>query len=249
MSARPQSSFASGFCVGAAAASTVGLLAHVVWRRRQAQRQRRPTWAEAFVARTLFSEEEIAAGVQELSKRLNAEYGPARAIEEKGDDTRGHDGPLLLGVLNGVFVFLADLTRQLDFEHDLDFIRASSYGTGGTEQGELLVDIKTKFDVRGREVILVDDLVDTGRTLKKLVSTIEAMGAKSVKTLCLVDKVACRKVDLEVDYVALRAPNEWVLGYGMDSKERFRSLPFIAVASQKAMDGDWDAAFRTEASE
>ena len=106
----------------------------------------------------------------------------------------------------------------------------------------MTLSVKMKFDVRGRDVVVLDELVESGKTLKAIVDRIQGMGAKSVKTLVLVDK-PCRTVELDIDYVALTCPNLWVFGYGMDSKERFRSLPFIAVASDEAKQGKWGDLF------
>lgn len=221
-----------GACVGLA---TAGIFHFFKQRRLQhgpTEVDHFPKWADHYVERILFTEQEIQAGIDSLAQRLNVDYEGRK--------------PLVIGVLNGAFVILADLTRRFDFEHDIDFIRAASYGLGGTTSADTVkLTVKMKFDVRGRDIIILDELVETGKTLKAIVELIKSMGAASVKTACLVNK-RCRVVDLKIDYVALEAPDEWLFGFGMDSKERFRSLPFIAVASDEAKRGNWDGLFRKE---
>jgi hypoxanthine phosphoribosyltransferase len=155
--------------------------------------QGRPTWADKYAERILFTEADIAAGIDKLAARLNEDYGGPRPTP-----------PLLVGVLHGVYVTLADLTRKLDFDHDVDFVKAASYGSGITA-ADVKLTVKMKFDVVGRDIILIDELVESGRTFAATADKMRRMGAKSVKTLCLVDKPSCHKVALDIDYWALQA--------------------------------------------
>ena len=195
------------------------------------QRRRKPRriiWADKYCKRVLFSEEEIQAAIADLAQRLNRDYcGPRKSP------------PIIIGVLSGVLMTLADLARQLEFEHDIDFIRASSYTRATTPQ-EVQMATTLKFDVAGRDVIVVDELVDSAKTLSSIVTTLRGKRALSVKTVCVLDKVMCHKVPFRPDYHGLDCPDDFVFGYGMDCQERFRSLPFVAVATEAAKKGHDD---------
>merc|ERR1719356_189874 len=145
-----------------------------------------------------------------------------------------HDkNPLLIGVLTGVYVTMADLGRQLTFEHDVDFIKASSYGTD-ISAAACKITMEPKLDVCGRHVILIDEMVDSGKTFACTAAKLTEMGAASVRTLCIVDKVTAHLVDIEVDYCVLRwegDSNQWIFGYGLDCKERLRSSRYIGVVT------------------
>jgi len=162
----------------------------------------------------LVSEEQLEEAISRLAERLTADVGEKR--------------PLLIGVLTGAFVFLADLIRQLDFPLEIEFICARSYDNG-TEAGELQIVMDLPCDVIGRHVVLVDDILDTGRTVRALAEMLRARGAASVRTCCLLDKPARRAVAFEADYVGVHIPNRFVVGYGLDFARHHRNLPFVGV--------------------
>lgn len=202
----------------ALASATVGALGGWFLAKRSAKAPM-PAWADKYRDRVLYTPEQIQDGVRDLAAQLNRDYADKPT-------------PLLVGVLSGVYMTMADLTRLLEFEHDVDFIKASSYGT---EINASAVKIETamKHDVTGRDVILIDELVDTGKTFASTAAKLKSMGAKSVKLLCVLDKPDAHKVDLKLDYCALICPNEWVFGYGLDCKERLRSLPYVGIVTEE----------------
>jgi hypoxanthine phosphoribosyltransferase len=125
-------------------------------------------------------------------------------------------------------MFLADLIRHLNLPLRLDFIGVSSYGAG-TESGDLVFTKELRLDVRGRDVLLVDDILDTGRTMSRVLPKLEALGPRRILTCVLLDKPARRIEDIEADYVGFEIPDYFVVGYGLDFAERYRNLPFVGV--------------------
>ena len=164
----------------------------------------------------LFSAEEIAARVIELGKQITAEYA--------GKDL------ILVGVLKGSSVFHADLMRVIDLPLAIDFMAVSSYkdGTQSTGDVEILKDLS--HSIRDKHVIVVEDIVDTGLTLTRLLDILGSRGAASIKLASLLDKPEPRiKKDLKIDYTGFVIPNKFVVGFGLDAAGRYRNLPFIAV--------------------
>jgi len=149
----------------------------------------------------------------------------AREIEK---DFRGRE-LVVVSLLNGTVIFLADLIRQLNLPLRLDFIGVSSYGSG-TESGELVFTKELRLDVRGRDVLLVDDILDTGKTLGRVLPKLRALQPRRLKTCVLLDKPS-RRVEKKVraDYVGFEIPDVFVVGYGLDFAERYRNLPFVGV--------------------
>lgn len=164
----------------------------------------------------LFSEEEIRTRLQELGNEITADY-------------RGKE-LVLVGVLKGSCVFMADLMRQIDLPLTIDFMAVSSYkdGTKSTGDVEILKDLSNP--IRDKHVIVAEDIVDTGLTLSRLLAILGSRGAASIKLASFLDKPEPRlKKELKIDYTGFTVPNEFVVGYGLDAAGRYRNLPFIAV--------------------
>ena len=136
--------------------------------------------------------------------------------------------PVVHADLNGTVLFLADLIRQLSLPLRLDFMGVSSYGAG-TESGELVFTKELRLDVRGRDVLLVDDILDTGKTLSRVIPKLRALKPCRIKVCVLLDKPARRVEPVAADYVGFEIPNVFVVGYGLDYAEKYRNLPFVGV--------------------
>jgi hypoxanthine phosphoribosyltransferase len=161
----------------------------------------------------MISAEQIMQRVQEIGDQVSADY---------------RDQPLVVvGVLKGAWMFMADLVRQLSIPVRCDFVRVSSYGMGTTTSGEprLLLDLTEAID--GDHVLIVDDILDTGVSCDWLRKHLRAKGAASVRTCVLLDKSSRRQVDIEAEYVGFEIPDRFVVGYGLDNAEQFRELPFV----------------------
>jgi hypoxanthine phosphoribosyltransferase len=140
---------------------------------------------------------------------------------------------MVVAIVNGALIFAADLLRQLSSPLRLDCLRASSYHDGTKAVHEPRIVDQMKLDVRNQHVLLVDDILDTGKTLAAVAGLIRSKGATSVRTCVLLDKKARRMVPFEADYVGFEIPNEFVVGYGLDFNERYRNLPCIGVLKPK----------------
>ncbi|WP_231734139.1 hypoxanthine phosphoribosyltransferase [Calycomorphotria hydatis] len=165
--------------------------------------------------KTLHSPEEIQLRVAEIGRQVAADY----------------DGkPLtLLGVLTGSLVFLADLMRQISLPHRVGLVQASSYRGQVTTPGDLTINDSLLPDLKGRDVLLVDDIFDTGRTLDALIRRIEQEEPKSIRSAVLLWKTARREIDRTPDYCGFEIPDEFVVGYGLDYNDEYRHLPFVGV--------------------
>ena len=152
----------------------------------------------------------------------------ARQIEK---DFAGRD-LVIVAILSGTVMFLADLLRRLNLPLRLDFIGVSSY-RAGTESGELVFTKELRLEVRGRDVLLVDDILDTGRTLTRVTAKLRALEPRQIKICVLLDKKARRVEPIAADYTGFVIPDEFVVGYGLDYAERYRNLPFIALLHPK----------------
>lgn len=150
----------------------------------------------------------------------------ARQVTE---DYRDVDDLLLVCVLKGAYMFLADFSRALKRPHELDFMGISSYGTGTESSGAVRIVLDLKRDIAQRHVLIVEDIIDSGRTLDYMRRNLLARSPASLKILTLLDKPERREVPVPVDYVGFNIPNEFVVGYGLDFGEIYRNLPYIAV--------------------
>ena len=170
------------------------------------------------IARVLLTEEAIRDRVAELVDRIDADLGDADLV--------------IVALLKGSVVFLADLIRGFDRPIAFDFIGVASYGDG-TRPGEALTFTKElSLDVAGRHVLVVDDILDTGRTMREVLGYLDRLGPASVRTCVLLDKRARREVAIEPDYRGFEIGDEFVVGYGMDFADQYRNLPFIGVLAQ-----------------
>src|SRR3954466_6300376 len=161
---------------------------------------------------------------------LSAEQIQKRVTELAGEIRRDFPGDLhLIAVLKGAFIFLSDLVRNMDGHVSLDFMAVSSYAKGTTSSGEvrLLKDLDTTLD--GKDVLIVEDIVDTGLTLTYLQDILRARGPRVLRTACLLSKPSRRKVDVKVEYIGFTIDDHFVVGYGLDYAEQFRNLPYIAL--------------------
>jgi len=173
-------------------------------------------WNE-HVERILLSEEEIAKTVKRLAEQIDKDY-----INE--------ENVVLIGVLKGSVTFMTDLMRAMKTPTKIDFMKVSSYGDSTISSGNvnIVLDLNRK-NLPSENLILVEDIVDSGRTLKYLVSYLLNKGAKSVKTVTLLDKPARREVDYTPEYVGQQIDNHFVIGYGLDYSEKYRTLPYVGV--------------------
>ena len=163
----------------------------------------------------LISSEDIQRRVAELGREISSDYQ--------------HSIPILVSVLKGGVVFLADLVRRLSIHHEIDFMSVSSYqgGTRSTGVVKILMDLKS--NITDRDVLLVEDIVDTGLTLDYLREILQARRPRSLKVCTLLNKADARLKDVPLDYVGFDIPSEFVIGYGLDYDEKYRNLPFIGV--------------------
>jgi hypoxanthine phosphoribosyltransferase len=166
----------------------------------------------------LISEEEIQTRVAELAAEISADYADA-------------DDLVMVCVLKGAFVFLADLSRKLTIPRTIEFIAVSSYGNGSRSSGAVRLVMDVRGNIEGKHVLIVEDIVDTGHTLKYLIGMLKSHRPASVKTAALVRKAERAEVEVTVDYLGFDIGDEWVVGYGLDYAEQNRTLPYIGVVT------------------
>lgn len=165
--------------------------------------------------RELISTEKLTARLAEMAAEIENDY-------------RDGDPPLCIGVLKGSVFFLVDLLKQVDLPLQVDFLQTSSYGSG-TQGGEVRIVKDVEIAIRGRNVLLIEDIVDTGYTLNTVLALLRFRGAQSVKLCALLDKRATRQIEVEIDYCGFEIDDVFVVGYGLDVDERYRNLPYIGV--------------------
>jgi hypoxanthine phosphoribosyltransferase len=184
----------------------------------------------------------VARLIEKISTLIGQEELQKRVRELAAEISRDYEGRelLLIGVLKGSFMFLADLIRQLDCYVALDFIGTSSYGAPTEASGEVRITKDLEQSVSGRHVLLVEDIVDTGLTLRYLVDTLRARQPASLKVCALLDKPARRRVRIGLDYYGFIIPNAFVVGYGLDFQEKYRGLPYVGVLEEEEQQGDQD---------
>ena len=166
-----------------------------------------------------------------LEPLFTAEQIQTRIAEMGADIARDYAGqnPLLICVLKGAVVFLSDLARAIDMRLGVEFMAISSYGSSTRTSGEVRLVKDLGVPIEGRDVLVVEDIVDTGLTLNYLLANLRSRGARTVKLAALLDKWERREREVEIDYLGFKIPDAFVVGYGLDFAERYRNLPFIAV--------------------
>ncbi len=168
------------------------------------------------VAKVLIDEHQLHERIHELAQQVMEDY-------------RDVDDLLLVCVLKGAYMFLADFSRELDRPHELDFMGISSYGAGTESSGAVRIVLDLKMDIAGRHVLIVEDIIDSGRTLGYMRRNLLSRSPASLRIITLLDKPERREEPVPVDYVGFPIPNEFVVGYGLDFAEVYRNLPYIAV--------------------
>jgi hypoxanthine phosphoribosyltransferase len=167
------------------------------------------------IEKVLISEEEIQQKVRALGEQLTHDY-------------QGQF-PLVIGVLKGAMLFMGDLLKRVDTHLEMDFMDVSSYGRSTVSSGEVKIVKDLDTSVEGRDILIIEDIIDSGLTLSYLVELFHYRKAKSVKIVTLLDKPTGRKADIKADYVGFEVPDAFVVGYGLDYAEKYRNLPYIGV--------------------
>lgn len=167
------------------------------------------------ISKVLFNEVELHGACKRLGEQITKDY--------EGKDL------LVVGILNGAIVFCTDLMRQIDRQINIDFMSVSSYGEGTVSSGKVKVMKDLNGSIKGRNVLIVDDILDTGKTMLHLVDMLQQRDPASLKICVLLDKPARREEDIYADYVGYTIPDAFVVGYGLDYAEKYRNLPYIGV--------------------
>ncbi|HVF51541.1 MAG TPA: hypoxanthine phosphoribosyltransferase [Pyrinomonadaceae bacterium] len=163
----------------------------------------------------LFTAEQIQTRISELGAEIARDYAGRN--------------PLLVGILKGAVIFISDLMRSIDLRLGMEFMAISSYGSSTRTSGEVRIVKDLDVAIEGRDILIVEDIIDTGLTLSYLMPNLHSRGAQSVKLVALLDKWERRERDVTIDYLGFKIPDAFVVGYGLDYAERYRNLPYIAV--------------------
>jgi hypoxanthine phosphoribosyltransferase len=180
--------------------------------------QTEPHPGEAQIGEILIGSEELQRRVGELGAEISRDY---------------RDGVLLIGILKGAVLFLADLMRRVRIPCEIDFIAVSSYGSATDSSGVVRILKDLESSIEGRDVLIVEDIIDSGLTLHYLIRNLRARGPRSLEVCALLDKPERRRVDLPIRYVGFEIPDEFVIGYGLDYGQRFRNLDYVAVLAEE----------------
>lgn len=173
-----------------------------------------PAYWRKEVKSILITEDQLAQRLRSLSRQIQHDFAGRELV--------------IVSLLNGTVMFLADLIRHISLPLRLDFIGVSSYGAG-TESGQLVFTKELRLDVRGRDVLLVDDILDTGKTMVRVLEKLRALKPRRIKKCVLLNKASRRTENVHADYVGFEIPDLFVIGYGLDFAERYRNLPFVGV--------------------
>ncbi len=174
---------------------------------------------ENFVKEVLVSEEAIAGRVKELGEAITKDYENKDLV--------------VIGILKGAVLFMADLVKNIKLPITIDFMAVSSYGKSTISTGEVRIVKDLDFSVEGKDVLIVEDIIDTGLTLNYLTEILKKRGASSVKICTLLDKPERRSVEVDVDYKGFEIPDEFVVGYGLDYAEHYRNLPYVGALKEE----------------
>ncbi|WP_350454168.1 hypoxanthine phosphoribosyltransferase [Slackia heliotrinireducens] len=185
------------------------------------------------VERILFSEDDIQARVKEMGARITEDY--AQVAYDKTPD--GLPSVLVLSVLRGAAIFMTDLVRAIDLPLETEYMVVSSYGAGTTSSGVVRILKDITSSVEGRHVIIAEDVLDSGLTLKSLIRIIESRNPASVKVAAMIRKENPKQADIELAYTGFECPNEFIVGYGLDYAENYRNLPYIGVLKPEVYQG------------
>ncbi|MGE5390163.1 MAG: hypoxanthine phosphoribosyltransferase [Deltaproteobacteria bacterium] len=163
----------------------------------------------------LYNREQIQEKVADIGHQISGDY-------------RGHE-LLVVGILKGAFVFMADLIREIDVPMEIDFMDVSSYGLSTSSSGEVRIEKDLEYSIKGRDVLIVEDIIDTGLTLKFIYENLKTRNPKSIRIACLLDKPSRRKAEIFPDYVGFSIPDKFVVGYGLDYAEQYRHYPAVCI--------------------
>ncbi|MCK8617754.1 hypoxanthine phosphoribosyltransferase [Fructobacillus sp. M158] len=170
------------------------------------------------IEEVLFDQKQIQEAADRLGQTITEDYAGQK--------------PLVLSVLKGAYLWTADVIRKIDLYVDLEFIKISSYHGGVSSSNEIALVTDVQSDVKGRDILILEDIVDTGQSLQFLEDLLLSRGAHSVRVATLLDKKEGRKVDIKADYVGFDVRNEFVVGYGLDYKGLYRNLPYVGILKQ-----------------
>lgn len=176
------------------------------------------------IEKVLISEEELSEIVKDLGKKISEDY--------KDKDL------LLVSVLKGSVMFMADLMREITIPCNIDFMAVSSYGSGSKSSGVVKIIKDLDKSIEGKDLLIVEDILDSGRTLNYIKTILEARGIRSLKICTLFDKPERREVDLFADYIGAKVPNEFIVGYGLDYDEYYRNLPYIGALKRSVYENE-----------
>jgi hypoxanthine phosphoribosyltransferase len=176
------------------------------------------------IVKVLVTREEVEKTVKRLGAEITHFYGAREA------------DLLLVGLLRGSFVFLADLVREIKLPLMVDFMSLSSYGDGTVSSGDVKVVMDLDTSIEGRDVLVVEDIVDTGNTFSKVIRMLKNRNPRSLKVCTFLNKPECRIIDVAIDFCGVDIPNEFVVGYGLDYAQKYRNLPYVGVLDPKILE-------------
>ncbi len=176
--------------------------------------------AEKYIEKVLIEKEEIVEIVERLGKEITATYGDDADL-------------VVVGLLRGSFIFMADLIREIKVPLIVDFLTVSSYGDGTVSTGDVKIIMDLDESIEGKDVLLVEDIVDTGNTFKKVIRMLKNRNPKSLRTCTFLNKPSRREVDVTVDFCGKDIPDKFVIGYGLDFGQRYRELPYVGVLGEE----------------
>ena len=175
------------------------------------------------VEQILYTEEELRSRVKELGSQITADYSGRK--------------PLLISVLRGSYIFMADLTRSIHLDVTVDFMAVSSYGAGTASSGQVEIKKDLSDSIEGRDLIIVEDILDSGNTLHYLLDVLRARKPASIRICTLMDKPERRTKPIKADYVGFTIPDAFIVGYGLDYAEKYRNLPYVGVLKPSVYNG------------